>query len=126
MRSLNHPNLMKLYEVYETPNSYYMCIELLPGGSLTDRIRKSKRLTTLMIKHIMKSILEGLEHMHSQNTMHRDLKPDNILFRSDESDECVIADFGLGEICSAKEYLFSRCGTPGYVAPCIANLKNPY
>jgi serine/threonine protein kinase len=57
--------------------------------------------------------------------MHRDLKPDNILFRNLGDDECVIADFGLGEYAHTKEYLYSRCGTPGYVAPEVANLKNP-
>lgn len=56
--------------------------------------------------------------------MHRDLKPDNILFREDDSDDCVIADFGLGEFENEKQYLFNRCGTPGYVAPEVANLKN--
>lgn len=56
--------------------------------------------------------------------MHRDLKPDNILFRDQDSDDCVIADFGLGELVDEKQYLFNRCGTPGYVAPEVANLKN--
>ena len=86
MRTLNHPNLMKLYEVYETPNSFYLCVELLSGGSLSDRIRSKQKLTTLSVKKIMKSILEGLEYMHSKNLMHRDLKPDNILFRTEDSD----------------------------------------
>jgi serine/threonine protein kinase len=49
--------------------------------------------------------------------MHRDLKPENLLFRSKDSFDCVIADYGLAEFCDAEEYLFVRCGTPGYVAP---------
>jgi serine/threonine protein kinase len=55
--------------------------------------------------------------MHSKRIMHRDLKPENILFRSEGSWECVIADFGLAEFADTEEYLFVRCGTPGYVAP---------
>jgi len=62
-------------------------------------------------------ILEGLKEMHSRNIMHRDLKPENILFRYTDKYECVIADYGLAEFADSEEYLFVRCGTPGYVAP---------
>ena len=57
MRSLSHPNLMKLYEVFETPNSYYLCLELLKGGSLADRIKRKQKISQLTIKKIMKSLL---------------------------------------------------------------------
>lgn len=59
----------------------------------------------------------GLREMHSKNLMHRDLKPENLLFRKTGDWDCVIADFGLAEFSDASEYLFVRCGTPGYVAP---------
>jgi serine/threonine protein kinase len=49
--------------------------------------------------------------------MHRDLKPENILLRTENGDDCVIADYGLSEFCDNADYLFVRCGTPGYVAP---------
>ena len=56
--------------------------------------------------------------MHSKKAMHRDLKPENLIFRSEDAwGECIIADFGLAEFSDAEEYLFVRCGTPGYVAP---------
>jgi serine/threonine protein kinase len=69
-------------------------------------------------------ILEGLKEMHSKNIMHRDLKPENILLRSPDSYECVIADYGLAEFADSEEYLFVRCGTPGYVAPEVINIKD--
>jgi calcium-dependent protein kinase len=69
-------------------------------------------------------ILEGLKEMHCKNIMHRDLKPENILLRSGESYDCVIADYGLAEFADAEEYLFVRCGTPGYVAPEVINIKD--
>jgi len=62
--------------------------------------------------------------MHSKKIMHRDLKPENLLFRSENSWDCVIADFGLSEFADAQEYLFVRCGTPGYVAPEVINIKD--
>ena len=55
--------------------------------------------------------------MHEKNIMHRDLKPENLLFKKEGDLDCVIADFGLAQFSHAEEYLFVRCGTPGYVAP---------
>ena len=62
--------------------------------------------------------------MHSHNIMHRDLKPENLLFRKKGNYDCVIADFGLSEYADAEQYLFVRCGTPGYVAPEVINIKD--
>ena len=56
--------------------------------------------------------------------MHRDLKPENLIFRTPGSCDLVIADFGLAEFSDAEEYLFVRCGTPGYVAPEVINIKD--
>lgn len=69
------------------------------------------------VKTVMKGICMGLEAMHAKNIMHRDLKPQNILFRKQGDYDCVIADFGLASKADEEEYLFVRCGTPGYVAP---------
>ena len=62
--------------------------------------------------------------MHSKRIMHRDLKPENILLRYPHSCEPVIADFGLATWADESEYLFVRCGTPGYVAPEIINIRD--
>lgn len=123
MRGLNHKNLMKIHEVYESKNSIYICVELLSGGRLHDRIKNKYKFSSQETRAIMKGILQGLEAMHSLNYMHRDIKPENILFREMGKNECVIADFGLAESASVQELMFPRCGTPGYVAPEIANLK---
>ena len=122
MRLLHHVNIITLHEVYETDNSYYMIMEMLEGGSLRDRINKEK-LDLETISFIMIGILKGLSHMHKNGIMHRDIKPENILFRNNkngEEDVCI-ADLGLSTLVHEKEHLFSRCGTPGFVAPEIMN-----
>ncbi len=75
-------------------------------------------------KAIMYGILRGLQEMHSKGIMHRDLKPENLLFRAEGDWDCVIADFGLAEFSNIETYLFVRCGTPGYVAPEVINIKD--
>jgi calcium-dependent protein kinase len=64
--------------------------------------------------------------MKNKNVIHRDLKPDNIMVRKNTKgeEECVIIDFGLSTFSDANPYLFFRCGTPGFLAPEIANLTN--
>jgi serine/threonine protein kinase len=58
--------------------------------------------------------------------MHRDIKPENILFRTKnyKSEDVCLVDFGLSTLVEEKQYLFFRCGTPGYVAPEVINLKD--
>lgn len=75
-------------------------------------------------KIIMKGLLEGIAHMHSRNIMHRDLKPENVLFKDNNSLNMIIADLGLATRSNIPEYLFVRCGTPGFVAPEVVNIKN--
>lgn len=73
----------------------------------------------------MKGLLSAIKHMNDHDIMHRDLKPENILFRVNNDFSSVsIADFGLGTIISLEKYLFVRCGTPGYVAPEVVNIKD--
>ena len=124
MRALNHKYCMKLHEVFESENSLYIVVELLEGGQLHDFIKKKYRFKSHEVRTIVYTILAGLKEMHSKNIMHRDLKPENIILRNEGSFECVIADFGLAEFSDAEEYLFVRCGTPGYVAPEVINIKD--
>ena len=72
----------------------------------------------------MIAITHGVKHLHSFGIIHRDLKPENILFKNNETHEPVIVDLGLATLESEHEFLFPRCGTPGYVAPEILKKKS--
>lgn len=125
MRALNHKCCMKLHEVFESENSLYIVVELLEGGQLYDKVKAKYKFKSQETRLIIHSILQGLKEMHSKKAMHRDLKPENLIFRADDAwGECIIADFGLAEFSDAEEYLFVRCGTPGYVAPEVINIKD--
>ena len=63
--------------------------------------------------------------MHTKNIMHRDLKPENVMFKiPNDLKSLKIVDFGLATHTEVEVYPFPKCGTPGYVAPEVANLKN--
>ena len=77
-------------------------------------------------RKIIKNLLEGLSYLHAKGIMHRDLKLENIMVRADSKSnvEPVIVDFGLSEYVNSENYLFSRCGTPGYIAPEVMQAKS--
>lgn len=75
MRKLHHKNLMKLYGVYESENSIYVCLELLEGGQLYDKIKVKYKFSSDKISAIMNGLLRGVAEMNEVGIMHRDLKP---------------------------------------------------
>jgi serine/threonine protein kinase len=65
-----------------------------------------------------------LSHLSKHRIIHRDLKPENIIFKRQDSFEVSICDFGLATYVDEEKYLFVRCGTPGFVAPEIINIRD--
>lgn len=126
MKRVDHPNILKIYEVFETKHSIYLVIEMLEGGELIKRIKEKNKLRHKDIAKLMKNLLSALEHIHSKGIMHRDLKPENILLRKkNDMFDIVIADFGLASEIKipTSQIFFKRCGTPGFVAPEILSYK---
>lgn len=124
MRKIDHCNIIHLHEVHETDNTFYMIMDYLEGGPLLDLIKDERKLGHLDIMNLMISLTHGLKYLHNLGIIHRDLKPENILFRNHETREPVIVDLGLATLESEHEFLFPRCGTPGYVAPEVINIKS--
>jgi len=116
MRALDHENVIKLYEVFETEKSIYLVLELIQGKSLQEILKKGMfKDNEARITNVISSIIEALAYLASKGVMHRDLKPDNILL--DKGDKVKIVDFGLATFIDLPEYIFKKCGTPGYIAP---------
>ena len=128
MRSLNHENLIHLYETYETTNSIYFVVDLLEGGELLHRLREKDNFSHRDLKLLIRRLMEALHHLHQKSIMHRDLKPENLLLKSkDNYYDITIADFGLATQVNVplQNILFKRCGTPGFVAPEVLAFKVP-
>ncbi|KAK3595087.1 hypothetical protein CHS0354_043187 [Potamilus streckersoni] len=117
MKDCNHPNIVKLYEEYETVDKIYLVMELVKGGDLFDAITQSVKFGEVDSAHMVKDLCNALFYLHSRIIVHRDLKPENLLVHrnKDMTITLKLADFGLA--MEVKEPIYTVCGTPTYVAP---------
>jgi hypothetical protein len=79
LKKLKHPNVMRLYETFETDHHILLFTELCPAGDLLTYVRKRRKLKESIAKVILRQILDGLSYIHSKSILHRDIKLDNIL-----------------------------------------------
>ncbi len=114
--SLNHTNIIHIYSFDELDGQRYLVMELADRGSLDGLIDKHQRLPELKVLDIGIKIASALDLALKHNLLHRDIKPGNILFNSD--DEPKLVDFGLARSVEAEpESTTVTEGTPYYVAP---------
>lgn len=127
LMTVDHTNIIKLFEVFESSAHFYMVLEKIDGGELFDHIIERGHYSEATAAGIMKQLLDALAHMHDKNLVHRDLKPENLLYHEDPDGEITIkiADFGLSAVVDHNSLLTVACGSPGYVAPEIL-LQRPY
>ncbi|CAK57234.1 unnamed protein product (macronuclear) [Paramecium tetraurelia] len=122
LKNLYHPNIVKLYELYQDSNNYYLITEYLSGGELFERIKKMNQFTEKRASDLMRQILMAIVYCHEKKIVHRDLKPENILFSGTEPDALLkIIDFGCSRRFNSQKNMTKRLGTPYYIAPEVLN-----
>ena len=121
---MDHPNIIKLYDVYESNNSLYLIMEECHGGELFDRIIKrienNQMYTEKEACEIIKQVMGAIEYCHNKGVAHRDLKPENLLYLyegTEVNNPIKIIDFGLSQDINIKKILSSKVGTAYYVSP---------
>lgn len=114
MRLLDHPHLLKLIEVLESPHHMYIVLEYAEHGELFDYLVSRGRFSPEVAMKMFRQIIYGIDYLHQHMICHRDLKPENILL--DKSDHIKIADFGFARWMPDK-IAETSCGSPHYAAP---------
>ncbi|ESO88405.1 hypothetical protein LOTGIDRAFT_126136, partial [Lottia gigantea] len=115
MKLLNHPHIIKLFQVMETTNMLYLVSEYAPHGEIFDYIAQHGRMMESEARRKFWQILSAVEYCHNRNIVHRDLKAENLLM--DANLNIKIADFGFGNFYKQDEQLATWCGSPPYAAP---------
>ncbi|GJM10010.1 MAG: hypothetical protein DHS20C11_22860 [Lysobacteraceae bacterium] len=116
LAELNHPNIVSIYDIGRSGDDYYMAMEYLQGGILTERQRQGLSLGQVI--NICVQISHALEVAHQHRIVHRDLKPSNIMFR--DSTTPVLTDFGIARKTNLQQRMTKTgmvIGTPFYMSP---------
>nr|XP_009677830.1 PREDICTED: serine/threonine-protein kinase SIK1 [Struthio camelus australis] len=115
MKLLNHPNIIKLYQVMETKDMLYIVTEFAKNGEMFDHLTSNGHLSENEARKKFWQILSAVEYCHSHHIVHRDLKTENLLL--DANMNIKLADFGFGNFYKSGEPLSTWCGSPPYAAP---------
>ncbi|XP_056111250.1 serine/threonine-protein kinase BRSK2 isoform X4 [Rhinichthys klamathensis goyatoka] len=115
LKLIEHPHVLKLYDVYENNKYLYLVLEHVSGGELFDYLVKKGRLTPKEARKFFRQIISALDFCHSHSICHRDLKPENLLL--DEKNNIRIADFGMASLQVGDSLLETSCGSPHYACP---------
>ena len=117
LKLVEGPHLLRIYKIYEGENNIYCVGDHYSGGTLYDYIKQKGKPSEAQSISIIRQLLEALVYLEEKGLMHRDIKPENILFEDETYQSVAMVDFGFMTRISEYNKLFTRCGTPGYVAP---------
>ncbi|CAH8434483.1 unnamed protein product [Schistosoma intercalatum] len=119
IKSINHPNIVQLYEVIETGRYVYLVMEYAKNGEMFEYLLKHNRMNEFDARGKFRQILSAVQYCHRKNIVHRDLKAENLLL--DYRNNIKLADFGFANHFNATSLLDTFCGSPPYAAPELLN-----
>lgn len=123
MKLIHHPNILKLYDVYESKHHLLLVLEYAAQGELFDRLVDRGYMNENEARNIFQQIIEAIDHCHQRDVCHRDLKSENILIAADGT--IKLADFGFCSLVGSGSMLETKCGSLSYLAPEILS-GDPY
>jgi calcium-dependent protein kinase len=114
LKSLDHPNIVKIYEYFQDKDYIYIVMELVRGKELYQYITEAAPLSENLSATIFRQVLAAVSYMHMRNIAHRDLKPENILF---DGSVIKIIDFGTAKKFNPTKKMKGFHGSSYYIAP---------
>ncbi|ESO02651.1 hypothetical protein HELRODRAFT_66187 [Helobdella robusta] len=124
MKCLNHPNIVKLYEVIQTERTVYLVMEYASGGEVFDFLVAHGKMKEKEARAKFRQIVSAVQYCHKKLILHRDLKAENLLMDGDFN--IKIADFGFSNEFSHGSKLDTFCGSPPYAAPELFQGRKKY
>jgi calcium-dependent protein kinase len=120
---LDHPHIVRLYDVYESSQCLHLVMECMEGGELFERISAKGKFTEGESREVVYQMLLALNYMHSHGMVHRDVKLENMVYEKRDGDFLKLIDFGTSAVWSQHggENLHLSCGTLHYSAPEVLN-----
>lgn len=115
LKMLEHPNVIRLLEVFENRKFIFFVMEYAEEGDILKLLKKRGPLDESISKYFVAEIIKGLYYCHQNSVLHRDIKLDNVLLAKNFMPK--ICDFGVSRILKKGEMLTEQCGTPAYIAP---------
>ena len=116
LRQLDHPNVIKYYDVYEDKRYIHVVMELCKGGDLLSSILLNGLFSEQQTAILIRKVCKAVNYLHTRRICHRDVKLDNCLFATENSQEVKLVDFGLARSFSFRA-MHTFAGTPLYMAP---------
>ena len=126
LKGLDHPNIVKIYEMYQDKKHFFIITELVEGGELFDKLKKRGFFEEATVAKIMRQVLAAVNYVHKRNIVHRDLKPENLLVdvgKSANEIHIKVIDFGTSRQFDPKRKMKEQLGTPYYIAPEVLRKK---
>lgn len=126
LKQINHPNIIRLHDIVndKATGRIYIVLEYCTGGDLAAYIQYHRRSSEVVARHFMRQLADGLQVLHENNLIHRDLKPQNLLLStSDRNAVLKIADFGFARSLQPQGLAETLCGSPLYMAPEIMQFQ---
>ncbi len=114
---LNHPNIVKIFDVCNSPSLQYIVMEYIDGISLKDYIEQQRVVRVKEAVHFTTQILRALMHAHSKGIVHRDIKPQNIMLLP--NGRIKVTDFGIARLTTSQTSTITdkAIGSVHYIAP---------
>ncbi|KXS18906.1 Pkinase-domain-containing protein [Gonapodya prolifera JEL478] len=118
LKEVNHDNVMRLFNTFESDKNVFLQLEFCAGGDLFSKVVGNGVLLEDDARKYFTQALNGIAHLHSKKIVHRDVKPENLLMSTADSEAIVkVADFGLSNMIQQEDLLSTWCGSPAYMAP---------